>query len=73
MVAKNATSFFVFLFLLILPSADIETPHESFQLLPYPTKPDELAPVCADISQHVTHGSSNVNLHLDKMLLFLVV
>lgn len=29
--------------------------HSNF--IPCPTKPQELAPVCADFSQHVTHGS----------------
>lgn len=33
----------------------------------YPTKPQELAPVCTNISTHVTHGSWNCNLHFDKM------
>lgn len=35
--------------------------------IPYPTIPQELAPVYAGISEYVTHGSWNCNFHFDKM------
>lgn len=34
-----------------------QSPHESFRFITYPTKPKKLAPVYADMSEHVTHGS----------------
>lgn len=44
-----------------------QSPHESFRFITYPTKPKKLAPVYADMSEHVTHGSWECNLHFDKM------
>lgn len=53
------------------PSADIETPHESFSLPSY--KATRAAAVRAHISQPVTRRSSNPNLHRDNTCLFRVV
>lgn len=39
----------------------------NFYFITYPTKPQELAPVCADISECVTHRSWNCNVHFDEM------
>lgn len=36
-------------------------------LLHIPQSNKTLAPVCADISEHLTHGSRNCNLHFDRM------